>query len=204
MGICGSIHGGSDAWSAGSARPKSCGCWGPCARLSVSQGWSQVCCNLSELGTLSLSVWVAHCSIIHQTARRRARRCVCVCVSVMGDWDGWKMKSGIWCMCLKIILQPLKAGVLLMSLHKLHPIVFFWPVIQRWFQPTWMCSPECCGLRSFALSQNTPLSDGPGRPDAHRLPCVSTQRHRGRDTTDESTLKLSRVILQEGRKSSLL
>lgn len=54
-----------------------------------------------------------------------------------------------------------------------------------------MCSPECCGLRSSALSQNRPLSDGPGRPDAHRLPCTYTKTHIGRVIMDESTLKLS-------------
>lgn len=65
--------------------------------------------------------------------------------------------------------------------------------------PTWTCSPECCGLHSSALSQNTPPSDGPGRPGARTLPCVRTQKERGNGVSDESAYKGSRRRLEHAR-----
>ncbi len=138
-------------------------------------------------------------------AGRRARRCVCVCfVCVVRDRLQKPEEERFLVYAWKKILSQrrlLRAGLRQRSLHNINCIQHFDSKIRSWLwcKPTWMCSPECCGLRSSALSQNTQLSDGPGRPDAHRLPCTYTQTHRGRDIMDESALALSRTGLQEGR-----
>lgn len=151
-----------------------CGC--QCERAAGSQA----CCNLSVLagssqlpgmgGTLLYYLsdrWLA-------VAEWRARRCV----RFVHQGNVYRVRVET----VETFLQRVpKAGTRLglRSLHYVNCISYscvgnYNSKTTSWlhFQPTWMCSPECSGLRSSALSQNTPPSDGPGRPDARRLPCT--------------------------------
>lgn len=59
--------------------------------------------------------------------------------------------------------------------------------VENWLRckmlPTWMRSLKWLEPRSSAPSQNTPPSDGPGRPGARTLPCDDTHKQGERGTS---------------------
>ena len=172
-----SPHSGSDSRSATSPVV-----WASrsCERVSMSHGRSRACYDLSVSAASSQPLGMGG-TLLHYSsarwlavARCRPRRCVfCGCREIESDRlenirEGFLFHVGKqW--------QNIYPAVLNKKTRKYHSIFCCRPLIQ-WsdlrFQPTWTCSPECCGLRSSAPSQNTPLSDGLGRPAAHTLPCT--------------------------------
>lgn len=64
--------------------------------------------------------------------------------------------------------------------------------LQRKLRLTWMCFPKWLGPRSSAPSQNTPPSDGPGRPGARTPPCDAHTREKRETQRGERAFQVSK------------